>query len=176
MKNFKTLAVIDVSFIKEEIEANSFLWPHYRFRSEYPGSAHEDTDCILLRNQPNPNTVEANNITDCVWNSNLEYFPVIEDLLEDIKESFSISEFGRIMLVSLYPQGVISEHIDEGNYSDNYSRMHLSIVSREGNVFYCGSDSKHIQEGELCWFNHKVAHKVINNSDSERIHLIIDYK
>lgn len=175
MKNFKTIAIIDVPLLKEEIEANSFLWDKYTFRSSYSGSAHRDTKCILLRNQEEPNTLEANNETKCVWNEDILYYPVVEDLLSSIKEAMAINEFGRIMLVNLLHNGKITEHVDEGLYSDTYSRVHLSILSKTGNIFYCGDESKHIQEGEICWFNHKVPHRVENNSDSDRIHLIIDY-
>ncbi len=176
MKNFKKfLTNVPIEKFLEEVEINDFLWKEYRFRSEYKGSVHCDTDCIVLRAQEVIGTPSEKDVVECINFPNMQYFPVIEDYLEDIKELFNVKEFGRVFLVKLYPGGMVKPHIDQGRYAEAGHRIHLVLQSDEGNTFTCGSETVHMKPGELWWFDHEVVHYVNNNSNRDRIHLLIDF-
>lgn len=176
MKNFKKLVTgVPIDGFKLELECNDFLWKDYRFRSEYPGSVHADTDCIVLRAQEILDAPSEKDMIECIDFPNMEFFPVVEDFLEDVRDIFNVKDFGRVLLVKLYPNGKVLPHIDQGKYAEAGNRLHFVIQSDEGNEFICGDEKVHMKPGELWYFDHKVLHYVNNNSERDRIHLLIDY-
>lgn len=105
-----------------------------------------------------------------------DILPLSKYLLEFLTLRSFAESIGRVMIVGLKPGGRIVPHRDEGLYAETYSRAHFCLYALPGNLFYCGFDCVAMLPGELWWFNHRQTHSVVNNSDNERIHLILDYK
>ena len=170
--NFRRLMTqVDVSAALAEIEKQPALWKLVQVRQLYDGTAHADTETIVLRG---PDTTD--NIFD-----NLECFnfkvsdtlPATVKLIRDTVSFLNAREIGRIMLVRLDADGSIKPHVDEGAYARYYARFHLVVDSNPGCYFRCGEELVHMAPGELWWFNHQIEHSVTNRGD-ERTHLIMD--
>lgn len=154
-----------------ELEEQAHLWELIQIRQEYEGSAHKDTECIVLRGPTH---------TDDLFN-NLEAsdFPYVAQLphvlayLRPILEHLKAREIGRVMLVRLKAGGHITPHTDEGAYARYYARFHAPLITNVGCLFNCGDDVVHMPAGTLWWFNHQVEHSV-DNRGAARIHLILD--
>lgn len=147
------------------------MWDEITLRQDYEGSAHKDTQAIFLRGPTNP--------ADPFGCTTSEAYPPMGELHApfcDLLDAIPLdtSEIGRVMLVSLKPGGVIAEHCDEGAYAERFSRFHVALQSKPGNVFTCGLEAAHMQPGECWWFDHRASHKVRNYSSQPRIHLIFD--
>ena len=83
----------------------------------------------------------------------------------------------RIEIVNIPPHSEVPLHIDYGSSLDLHNRTHIPLKTTEGCVFTVGGDSKHLKVGEVWEINNgEQTHGVINNSDVERIHMIVDYK
>jgi len=83
---------------------------------------------------------------------------------------------GGVLITKLPPGGKIKPHIDNGWHAAEYEKIHLSVVTPKGSYF--GFENGRIESvpGDCYWFRNDVPHWVENNSDSERISVIICVK
>ena len=83
----------------------------------------------------------------------------------------------RAILVKLPSKCQIKPHQDYGKSLKETLRYHLPIVTNKDVMFTVGGESKNLKEG-LLWEikNTEKVHSVINNGQTDRIHLIIDWK
>ena len=100
---------------------------------------------------------------------------------DDTDEGVSLAqEYGpgyciRANLVSLNPGGRIEPHQDK-NFSLTHShRIHIPLVTNPLVKFDVGGEIRYLMEGEVIEINNRRTHSVINESNSSRIHLIIDW-
>jgi aspartyl/asparaginyl beta-hydroxylase (cupin superfamily) len=72
---------------------------------------------------------------------------------------------------------VIPEHIDYMYHYENTIRIHIPIFTNENVIFKFPSvnESLNMKVGDLVEFNNNIPHSGRNDSDQNRIHLIIDY-
>jgi hypothetical protein len=168
---------IDTSKALAEIEARPVLWSLFTGRQTQPGSPHHDTECIVLRGPAVPDLGSV--FTDL----NAYDYPVIHalpetvSLLQAIFNDPEVPDFhlGRVMIVKLNAGGQIAPHIDEGVYAEHFdTRLHLVLSSEEGNEFRCGGLTAVMKPGTLWKFDHRQLHSAVNNSNSPRVHVIID--
>lgn len=82
--------------------------------------------------------------------------------------------FGRSRLMKLAPGAEVSQHVDFNYHWYTRVRIHVPVITNPGVTFYCADQSTHMKAGE-CWiFNSWRRHRVTNNSNEERVHLVID--
>jgi len=174
-RNFaQVLRGLDVSTAVAELARQPELWHEFTARQTYPGSAHHDTECIVLRG-PNPDsTISVFDDCDSVAWPALELLPECTRLVIRLMDNQISLAVGRVMVVRLKPGGVIDPHVDEGAYADVYSRFHIPLISGVGNAFTCGDETVTMLPGTAWRFDHKQRHHVHNDSPDWRTHLIVD--
>lgn len=95
--------------------------------------------------------------------------PIISDL-----ERIHNGVRGNVLLIKLTAHEDIPLHEDSGNYLMFSRRNHIPIITAGDVIFGVGSERVNMQEGE-CWeINNYRFHWVDNNSDIDRVHLLID--
>jgi len=68
----------------------------------------------------------------------------------------------------------VAPHVDFNYHWYSRVRIHIPIVTNPDVIFHCGDQKIHMQAGE-CWiFDSWRRHKVVNSSDQDRVHLVID--
>ncbi|MFS8138339.1 MAG: aspartyl/asparaginyl beta-hydroxylase domain-containing protein [Thermomonas sp.] len=81
---------------------------------------------------------------------------------------------GRTRLMRLAGQAEVSPHVDGSYYWAERVRVHVPIVTQPTVRFVCGGATINMQEGE-CWiFDTWREHKVYNEANEQRIHLVAD--
>lgn len=81
---------------------------------------------------------------------------------------------GRTRLMRLAGEAEVTRHADQGYYWVERVRVHLPIVTQPGVRFECGEADVHMAAGE-CWiFDTWRQHRVVNDGDAARIHLVVD--
>lgn len=159
----------------DELRANPQLWNLFTLRQTTPGSAHHDTECIVLRGPKTISTESVFNDLDADWLPYVGSLGAISGAVIDALQALEpIDALGRVMVVKLKPGGRITPHVDEGAYAEYYDRFHMVLDSQVGNWFSCGAESIVMHTGELWQFNHRLLHSAANLSQSDRIHIIID--
>jgi hypothetical protein len=179
MKHFKRIrAGIDVAPFLDEIEAHPELWELDASRQENK-PAQRETQAICLRAQGGKAILdsEARQYKPIGYRglptSLSPNFPLAEAFIEQLASSMK-GAMGRAVITRLRPRGRIHPHIDDRLYWLLRDRYHLVIKSPAGSLFWAGGEEMRMGQGELWWFDHTVEHEVFNDTDEERIHLIVD--
>lgn len=82
--------------------------------------------------------------------------------------------FGRSRLMKLGAGAEVAQHVDFNYHWYTRVRIHIPIVTNAEVTFYCADEHVNMKAGE-CWiFNSWRRHRVTNESDADRIHLVID--
>jgi hypothetical protein len=93
--------------------------------------------------------------------------------LAQVMGSFGVV-LGRSRLMRLSGHAEVKPHVDQGYYWTERMRVHVPIVTQPGVRFECGAAAVHMDAGE-CWiFDTWRRHRVINDADASRIHLVVD--
>lgn len=81
---------------------------------------------------------------------------------------------GRTRLMKLDAGAEVTAHVDVAYYWQQRVRVHVPVVTFPEVAFLCGDATTHMAEGE-CWvFDTWRMHNVLNPTNRERIHLVID--
>lgn len=81
---------------------------------------------------------------------------------------------GRSRLMRLSGHAEVKRHVDHGYYWIERVRVHVPIVTQPTVRFECGDATINMAEGE-CWlFDTWRQHRVINDAEQSRIHLVVD--
>jgi hypothetical protein len=82
--------------------------------------------------------------------------------------------YGRSRLMRLAPGCEVPLHTDTNYHWYNRVRIHVPITTTPEVMFHCGEKVTHMAAGE-CWiFDAWRQHRVTNNSDQTRVHLVFD--
>ena len=82
--------------------------------------------------------------------------------------------WSRSRLMQLAPHSDVPEHADI-NYHWYYRvRVHIPIFTSPGVLFHCGDETVHMAAGEAWIFDNWRRHRVLNDSEESRIHLVGD--
>lgn len=172
MKNFKLIASgIDPKPVLDSLAAKPELWDEITVRQDYEGSAHVDTQAIILRAPKDPE-----NFFECLDSIPMPHFvdalghPIV-NLVNEVSARVGAKQLGHTMIVKLLNNGHIRAHVDEGAYARYYARFHCVLSG--SCAFHCGDERIAMRAGELWWFNHQKEHRV-HSLNGERIALIFD--
>tara|TARA_R110000803_G_scaffold199999_2_gene264212 strand:- start:61 stop:585 length:525 start_codon:yes stop_codon:yes gene_type:complete len=171
MKNFKYIGKIKTDTFKNKINLfDNKLWDDFCFRQK-SFEVHKETKTIPLIFDTD---FKLNNPT--YWNEYKTFkneFKIINNILTKIYgKGFVI----RAILVMLKSNSKIDKHIDSGESLSVSHRVHIPIITNKNILFEIDNEIKNLKEGEMWEINNsEKIHSVINNSNINRVHLIVDW-
>lgn len=68
----------------------------------------------------------------------------------------------------------VSEHVDFNYHWHSRVRIHIPVITNPMVSFYCGDEQLNMRQGESWIFDSWRRHRVLNESDEDRVHLVID--
>lgn len=178
MRNFLRIAQgVDVGPLLATLAAHPELWNQQPGR-KFPGSPHEEVDDILLRFQDvQPNDVDgAQSDPTTIPFSGWIALPQARLLCLDLVRRVEGVQLGRVMITRLAPGKQVAPHQDEGAYAVMFQRYHLALQCGPGNVTFSGGEQLTMSPGEVWWIDNSLPHGVVNNSELDRIVMIIDVR
>jgi hypothetical protein len=101
--------------------------------------------------------------------AHLKGMPYVRQLLADFGVVWS-----RSRLMQLAPRAQVPEHADINFHWFNRVRIHIPVITNPQVRFHCGDQAVHMGEGEVWLFDNWRLHRVENQSDQARIHLVAD--
>ena len=178
MDNFYRIADgLDIGPLLLQIKQNPQLWDENTLRTQHSGTAHSEASDIWLRFNEIPDSPEI--VIDdkvCVnypaFSVLTESHPIILSLMHRVRGAI----IGRCLITRLIPGKRIYPHTDMGAPAEYYERYHIPLKSLPGVVFRAGDERVEMRAGEVWWFNNCIEHEVINNSQDERIVMIVDIR
>lgn len=170
MRNFHRLAQsVNVVPLLATLFRHPELWDQDRLRTTMPNSPHSEASDVILR-FGKPDMDDTGPFEN---RPSMALLGALGTVL-GVMQLVGGSELGRVIITRLPPGAKIHPHADEGGYAKRVTRHQLLLQSLPGNVFRCGEESISPLSAELWWFNTALEHEVINNSQDDRLALIID--
>jgi hypothetical protein len=108
-----------------------------------------------------------------VWE---DWKDLIEPLLELTKKAYNYerAEYPRIMLAKLPAGESIKPHIDRSPAAQFPHKLHIPLISNEETCFVLDNEKIKMELGTIYEVNNRINHSVINNGQTDRIHLIFE--
>lgn len=176
MKNFYCLTKgLPVVPLVTQLHIQSDLWDQNNLRTTHPGSPHTKVSDIWLRFNEMP--TDVNQIIDdkeCIFYPAWDKLPDAQALIFDLMRVVKGTRLGRCVITKMKPGATIDPHRDEGAPATYYERFHIMLQNAPGAMFDCGDESVYMEAGSAWWFNNTEVHAVVNNSDTDRITMIVD--
>ncbi len=169
--NFKKHNTYNIEAIKEHIKNYSAEWFLNTSRQDNY-YVHKDTTSYFVYG------------ADLQWKSGEEFIVktiaqdtvllgLLEPIIKDL-ETIHDGVRGNVLLIKLKAREDISIHFDSGDYLMLSRRNHIPVVTADEVFFGVGDEKINMKAGE-CWeINNSRSHYVENNSDIDRVHLLID--
>lgn len=166
---------IDVASLRDAVLNRYDLFAMCVARQSFAGSPHADTMTIFLRG---PMGWSREWYQQDVGAMDYPAMRILEtsvrEVLVPVVKRLDLREIGRVMIVELPAGGQITEHCDEGAYSDYYKRWHLCLTGGPKATLTCDGETVACLPGRLIWFNHKLQHSARNDEAHARLQVIID--
>ena len=149
--------------------------PHRRTASDSPHS--EMTDIWVRFGDIKKGLDHILGPHDSVWYTVSEKMPIeLNQLINWLYSEVGGVALGGVLITKLPSGGCIAPHIDSGWHSKEYQKFHVSINTPK-NSFFGFPDKNLISEnGDINWFRNDVLHWVCNDSDEDRVSMIICIK
>lgn len=177
MNNFSHIKMprLDTALALNDLAAHDDLFQQITIRQEFIGSDHKDTETIYLRGPrgftPEQYTAPSQSVN---YAENIALVNSVAELIDACTDALAVQDLGHVLVVKLKAGGVVTEHIDEGAYSDHYQRFHLVLSTNDLCTMKSGDEELHMEAGKLYLFNHKLPHSFTNAGDTDRVHVIFD--
>jgi hypothetical protein len=177
----KIMSGIKVDHLLAELNEHPELWNRYDFRTNYQGSAHADVSDIVLRYRTfdefdYENPTDFCNEHESVWYAAAHIIPSSKEVIENVASACGINQIGGCLITRIPAGKSVKPHTDKGYWHSEYykDKILLLLKSSEGQSFNFEGDERHEGvAGDAFLFDNRVTHWVDNNSDIDRISLII---
>jgi hypothetical protein len=165
--NFKFLGTFDVEKIKGKL--HKLDWKAYTLRQDVH-QVHKETFTVPLLFDPHLSKISLH--------KNFGFFiKDLEDLKIILTDKLGQGYLQSAILINLPAGKRVASHVDKAEAFKNYHRIHIPILTNEKCFFEVDEEVIHMKEGEVWEINNsEKAHSVQNQGDSDRIHLLIDWK
>tara|TARA_R110000822_G_C15046185_1_gene465885 strand:- start:40 stop:567 length:528 start_codon:yes stop_codon:yes gene_type:complete len=170
--NFKYLGNFNIKNIKKKVlDIPEEEWNKFEFRQK-TYEVHKNTRTIPMIFDMDFRSTNPTYLSNSeLYKEELIYLKNL--FLNKLGNGFII----RAILVKLKNKSLIDPHIDSKHILSICNRMHIPIITNEKVFFQVGDEIKIFKEGEIWEINNTgKIHSVVNNSNEDRVHLIIDWK
>jgi hypothetical protein len=184
LNHFKLIAEgIDPGPVLRELEANPDLWNEHRRRKEAPGTPHSEMSDIWVRyNDDAPYVASGdwsgfNDAHVPVWYPASEKLPSLMPVIFALMGDMGGEMLGGVLITKIPPGCKIDPHVDRGWHVEYYDKYYFQLQNAPGCVF--GADHGGVVEelepkpGEIWLFDNRKLHWVRNDSQQDRITVII---
>ena len=170
INNFHRVGEMDVTpWLTELDTVTEMVWREDHWRQEY-FITHQDTETIpLVFDEYFEKPIKTKHYS--------KFMTTLMPLESLLSTHYGNGYSQRVILTKLKPQGTIPEHRDTGPHFHISHRVHLPLVTNDEVLFTVGDETITMNAGELWEINNtNRLHSVVNKSDRDRVHLIIDWE
>jgi hypothetical protein len=161
---------IDVTQLKDNL--TGLDWNEHNIRQNL--GVHRNTETLeVIWDFDSLQTNKIGKIHSNYYKLDMESF--LEKMKPIYESNYGEGYFIRVLIVKLKANTNIEPHVDNGYSLMTAKRTHIPIITNSKVTFTVNGETKYLKEGEIWEINNSKVHSVDNNSDEDRIHLIIDY-
>lgn len=188
MMNFQLLPSIDPIRLLVAIKSNPELWKEDTYLRDYPQGPFGEIESIMLR-FPEKRVFEQQEEVEaykrgehffdqheCIDYPAYSILSEARTLVMALMAYVQGERLGRVMINKIAPGGRIYPHADTPEHTAYYTRFHIVLQSGAGCFIRAGDEQLEMRGGDVFWFNNKLEHEVVNNSNTDRISMVVDIK
>lgn len=177
----KILEGVKIQTLLAEIEANPDLWNRYEHRTRlYNGSPHAEVDDIWIRYNAIENFDPLHpelfgEEHESVYYPESEQLPSLVPLLGNLCAITDTTKLGGVLITRIPAGKKVDWHNDGGRWHSEYylNKYLLLLKSAPGQKFRFENEEHEGAAGDMFLFDNRFPHCVENNSDTDRISLIL---
>lgn len=181
MRHFIKLAEgINVRPLLWAITRQPHLWNTDRYRTTFENTPHGEVDDIVLRFTQRSEDSEGKTVWGDVeeWKPAIHALPEVKPIVVDLMREVGAFSLDRLVITRLAPGKHILPHTDDQGYAvePSRSRYHVVLQGVEGSLYRTGPEVVCMKTGEVWWFDPTVEHEIHNQSQEDRVHLLVDVR
>lgn len=186
MENFLQISSgVDVMPLLLQIRRNRELWKADTYLRDYPQGPFGEVESIILRFPPRSvHETEAalrDHMANFDQHENVDQAPykiltAARPLIHNLMRYVEGERLGRVLINKIAPGGRVFPHADTPVHAEYWDRFHIVLESKPGVYFRCGDEEVYMPTGTVFWFDNAREHEVINNTDGDRIHMVVDIR
>lgn len=177
MTYFDLHSVVDVKDVNRQLADHPELWGQFGWRKDATEGVHAQMDDIWVRyndirkfSEPTP---RFNDRHVPIWYPAWRALPALRDIIFPLMASVEGEMLGAVLITKIPPGARILPHVDTGWHVDYYDKWYVSLQGQPGAQFHCGDEFIEPRTGDCYHFDNRREHWVNNDSDRDRITLII---
>jgi len=180
----KILSDVIVGPLMQQIDEHPELWDRDTLRTRfYPNSPHREVSDIWLRYR-SMSEFDPDRPQDFAGPHKSVWYPAeivlsyAWNLIEPICKIVDCDELGGVLITKIPPGKQVYPHNDGGPWHPEYyaSKYMLLLQSAPGQVFSFEDEDYEGKTGDLFIFDNRHTHWVVNDSDVDRVSLILAIK
>lgn len=110
---------------------------------------------------------------EAVWYPVIHDIPAVIPLVFDVMRDVEGERLGGILITRIPPHEICKPHKDTGWHATYYEKFAIQLQSNEHQAFCFEDKELYSKPGDLYTFDNSRLHWVVNNSDEDRMTLII---
>ena len=162
---------VDVEPMRKALADNPQLWDKHSQRTAPEESPHHGLSDIWPR-FADPATARADGSHDSMWYPAADALPV-RDIAFALMTAVRGTRLGGILITRIKPGQVCKPHTDPGWHAKHYQKFAVQIESAPEQAFHFHEHSLVTEPGDVYWFDNSHEHWVTNESQSDRITMIV---
>jgi hypothetical protein len=165
---------IDVTELAERLQDDS-LFGEFNWRKEK--YAHKDMRDIWVRYNHISNLGDKfNDSHESVWYPIIKKMPEVLPVVFELMARVNGERLGGVLITKLPSGGRIAKHVDNGWHAEYYEKFFVPIQNAKGARFCWDGQTLEPNAGEVWQFDNSVPHWVDNDSEVDRIAMIVCIK
>lgn len=172
--NFNFLGKCDISHIRDKIiNISDDIWDEYTYRqNQY--DVHSETKSINVKfsEESSEKGIEP---AKTKYYDFFDFEKLINKIHPIYEKNYGNGYFQRILIVKLPKYKSIKMHTDDSYGLVICKRTHIPILTHKNTLFIVENETKNLAEGEIWEIDNTKPHAVYNQTETDRIHLILDY-
>jgi len=162
----------DMHPLLAELAAHPQAWNEHPARTQSQDSPHREASDIWVRFFPADN-LGSTREKEVIWYPVAEKLPTARSIAEELMSQFAGLALGGILITKIPPGKRVYPHIDLGWHARTYEKFAVQVRGNWRQAFHFEGESLVTEEGDLFWFDNSYSHWVTNDSDEDRITLIV---
>lgn len=172
-----TGACFDVSALADQLDKAPDLWNEHRHRTHGYGP-HSDVSDVWVRYRPfrefdgdaaafhaGPHVSE--------WYPCVARIPAAWSLARKVRRLSGKAHLGGVLITRVPPGGRVAPHVDTGWHAETHAKFIVQVRGDAQQAFCFHGERLSAEDGQCYWFRNDREHWVTNDSDRERISLIV---
>lgn len=169
--------IFDVTELRQQLSCHPELWDDFDLRTNHPQSPHRELSDIFVRYNARENFTgdrhAFNEPHEAVWWDAAKKLPAAKQIAMALMRDLEGEQLGMVLITKIPAGATCYPHTDIGWHARHYDKYAVQIASALGQAFHVEDASLAAEPGECYWFDNARTHWVINDSDEDRLTMIV---